>query len=102
MEIHPNVTYVFVRVALNLTILALRLQNSRFFLKISKENGKAWRKSLTRAKGASLSPVSLSVFSLIPDLLFDCSRVLAFFEYAKTDCFAVYLALYLQHFLSVE
>ena len=27
-----------------------------------------------------LSPVSLSVFSLIPDLLFDCSRVL---EYAK-------------------
>ena len=43
-----------------------------FFLKISKEIGKAWRKSL--------SPVSLSVFSLIPDLLFDCSRVL---EYAK-------------------
>ena len=41
-----------------------------FFLKISKEIG--------------LSPVSLSVFSLIPDyipdLLFDCSRVL---EYAK-------------------
>ena len=28
----------------------------------------------------SLSPVSLSVFSLVPDLLFDCSRVL---EYAK-------------------
>ena len=27
-----------------------------------------------------LSPVSLSVFSLIPDLLFDCSGVL---EYAK-------------------
>ena len=26
-----------------------------------------------------LSPVSLSVFSLIPDLLFDCSRVLFFF-----------------------
>ena len=24
----------------------------------------------------ALSPVSLSVFSLIPDLLFDCSRVL--------------------------
>ena len=59
-----------------------------FFLKISKEIGKAWRKSLTRAKLASLtrpyfkrlSPVSLSVFSLVPDLLFDCSRVL---EYAK-------------------
>ena len=29
---------------------------------------------------ARLSPVSLSVFSLVPDLLFDCSRVL---EYAK-------------------
>ena len=28
----------------------------------------------------SLSPVSLSVSSLVPDLLFDCSRVL---EYAK-------------------
>ena len=54
-----------------------------FFLKISKEIDKAWRKSLTRAKRASLtrfSPVSLSVFSLVPDLLFDCSRVL---EYAK-------------------
>ena len=62
-----------------------------FFLEISKEIGKAWRKSLTRAKRAShgrvrlekknrLSPVSLSVFSLIPDLLFDCSRIL---EYAK-------------------
>ena len=62
-----------------------RLQNSRvFFLKISKEIGKAWRKSLTRAsltRQERLSPVSLSVFSLIPDLLFDCSRVL---EYAKT------------------
>ena len=60
-----------------------RLQNSRFFLKISKEIGKAWRKSLTRAsltRRERLSPVSLSVFSLIPDLLFDCSRVL---EYAK-------------------
>ena len=61
-----------------------------FFLKISKEIAK----SLTRAKRVRrderkktdspyfwrLSPVSLSVFSLIPDLLFDCSRVL---EYAK-------------------
>ena len=54
-----------------------------FFLKISKEIGKVWRKSLTRANRASLtrlSPVSLSVFSLVPDLLFDCSRVL---EYGK-------------------
>ena len=34
-----------------------RLQKSRFFfLKISKEIGKAWRKSLTRAKRASLTP----------------------------------------------
>ena len=54
-----------------------RLQNSRvFFVKISKEIGKARRKSLTRAKRA----VSLSVFNLVPDLLFDCSRVL---DYAK-------------------
>jgi len=57
-----------------------------FFLKISKEIGKAWRKSHARAKRASLtrpwgvSPVSLYVFSLVPDLLFDCSPVL---EYAK-------------------
>ena len=39
-----------------------------FFVKISKEIGKAWRKSLMRAKRASLtrpSPVSLSVFSLV-------------------------------------
>ena len=49
-----------------------RLQNSRFFLKTSKEIGKAWRKSLTRANRASLS--------LVPHLLFDCSHVL---EYAK-------------------
>ena len=49
-----------------------RLQNSRFFLKTSKEIGKAWRKSLTRANHANLS--------LVPHLLFDCSHVL---EYAK-------------------
>ena len=30
-----------------------RLQSSGFFLKISKEIGKAWRKSLTRAKRTS-------------------------------------------------
>ena len=55
-----------------------------FFLKISKETGKAWRKSLTRAKRASLtrpsvgsvSPQSRCLFSAS----FDCSRVL---EYAK-------------------
>ena len=49
-----------------------------FFLKISKEIGKAWRKSLTRTKRASVT--RLSVFSLVPGLLFDCSRLL---EYAK-------------------
>ena len=56
-------------------------KNSRFLIKISKDMGKAWRTSLTRAKLASLtrpteSPVSLSVFSLVPDLFFDCLRVL--------------------------
>ena len=53
-----------------------------FFRKISKEIGKARRKSFTRAELASLTrprkknPLSLSVFSLVSDLLFDCSRVL--------------------------
>ena len=56
-----------------------------FLLKLSKEIGKAWLKSLTRASRKArekkrLSPVSLSVFSLVPHLSFDCSRVL---EYAK-------------------
>ena len=41
-----------------------------FFLKISK----------SLAREPHTPPVSLSVFSLVPDLLFDCSRVL---EYAK-------------------
>ena len=52
-----------------------------FFLKTVKKD-KVWRKSLTRAKRASLicPSVSLTVFSLSPDLLFECSRVL---EYAK-------------------
>ena len=48
-----------------------------FFLKISKEIGKAWRTSLTRVKRASLTRC---VLSLVPDLWFDCSRLL---EYAK-------------------
>ena len=65
--------------------MAVDCKTGGFFLKISKEIGKAWRKSLTRAKRASLtrpthSPVSLSVFRFVPDLLFDCSRVV---EYAK-------------------
>ena len=48
-----------------------------FFLKISKEIGNAWRKSLMREPRESHT---LSVFSLVPHLLFDSSRV---FEYAK-------------------
>ena len=42
---------------------------------VSKEIGKAWRKRYGRG-----SARALSVFSLVPDLLFDCSRLL---EYAK-------------------
>ena len=73
------------------TRVLLRLQNSRFFfsksLKKSVKRGvrvlRAWsaRASYARSERKKrLSPVSLSVFSLVPDLLFDCSRVL---EYAK-------------------
>ena len=46
----------------SLLSMIARLQNSRFFLKISKEIGKACRKSLTREKRASL-PRSRSLFS---------------------------------------
>ena len=60
-----------------------RLQNSRFFfLKIIEEIG-VWRESYAREVHelcGRLSPVSRSVFSLVPDLLFDSSLVL---EYAK-------------------
>ena len=66
-----------------------RLQNSRvFFSKTVKKSVKRGVRVLRsrgvrglkcEAKG-NLSPVSLSVVSLVPDLLFDCSRVL---EYAK-------------------
>ena len=41
---------------------------------------RAKRASLTVGRVRRLSSVSLSVFSLVPDLLFDCSHVL---EYAK-------------------
>ena len=54
-----------------------RRQNSRFFF--SKSVKKSVKRGV-RASHARLSPVSLSVFSFVPDLLFDCSRVL---EYAK-------------------
>ena len=56
-------------------IVGLDFKTVGFFLKISKEIGKAWRKGLMLAKGASLTPcearkkVSLSVFSLVPNIL---------------------------------
>ena len=60
-----------------------RLQNSRVFFLKSVKKGKVWLKSLTRAKRASLTrpslpslPHCLQPRSSIPDLLFDCSRVL--------------------------
>ena len=53
-----------------------RPQNSRvFFLKIGKEIGKTWRKSVAREAREPHTPVG-RVFSLVPDLLFDCWRVL--------------------------
>ena len=70
-----------------------RLQNSRvFFSKSVKKSvkrgvrvlrGRSALASHARARGKTLnrlSPVSLSVFSVVPDLLFDSSREL---EYAK-------------------
>ena len=53
----------------NLTVLSMESSNVDFktvgfFLKISKEIGKAWRKSLTRAnRASSYSPQSRSLFS---------------------------------------
>ena len=38
-------------------VLSSRLQNNRFFLKISKEIGKAWRKSLKREAREPHTPV---------------------------------------------
>ena len=53
-----------------------------FFSEISKEICKAWRTEShvreAREEKNRLSPVSLSVFSLVPDLLFDCSPVLGY------------------------
>ena len=53
-----------------------------FFPEISKEICKAWRTEShvreAREEKNRLSPVSLSVFSLVPDLLFDCSPVLGY------------------------
>ena len=70
-----------------------RLQNSRFFfLKISKEIGKAWRKSLTRANHASLTRPSLTSLALC----FQPSSTPFVWLLARTwirkntECFAVY------------
>ena len=52
-----------------------RLQNSRFFF--SKSVNKSVKRAVRVLRARSLRA---SVFSLVPDLLFDCSRVL---EYAK-------------------
>ena len=38
-------------------VLSSRMQNNRFFLKISKEIGKAWRKSLKREAREPHTPV---------------------------------------------
>ena len=79
--LHPRQCWIVGAIAKN----TLDCKTVVFFLKISKEVGKAWRKSLTRAKLASLtrperlSSVSLSVLSLVPDLSFDCSLL----EHAK-------------------
>ena len=51
-----------------------------------------------------LSPVSLSVFSLVPDLLFDCSRVLEYGKIRTVLQSKVYIAktttLHVHHVLS--
>ena len=81
---------VFARAAHFAVAVATRLKAVGFFLKISKEIGKAWRGERKKSVClASPHPVWHSVFSPVPDLLFDCSRV---FEHAKnTDCFAVHV-----------
>ena len=61
-----------------LFIRLIRLQNSRFFF--SKSVKKSVKRGVRVLRARSPGAVSLSVFSLVPDLLFDCSRVL---EYAK-------------------
>ena len=52
---------------MSLKVVELDCKTVGFFLKISKEFGKAWRKSLTRAKRASLTrpPQSRSLFSAL-------------------------------------
>ena len=55
------------RKTIGVYILQLDCKTVGFFLKISKEIGKAWRKSLTREAREPHTPYA--------DLLFDCSRV---------------------------
>ena len=59
------------------TLRELDCKTVGFFLKISKEIGKAPYVWGTRKKNHPF-PVSLSIFSLVPDLLFDCSRLLKY------------------------
>ena len=70
-----------------------RLQNSRvFFLKISKEIGKAWRKSLTRAKPQETREASLPSLTLRfqpRSRPFVWLFALTWIR-KNTDCFAVY------------
>ena len=93
--VEPSHSLLLIAPFFSRDFIALDCRIAGFFLKIGKEIGKAWLKSLTREarephtpvwhvrrekKKPRLSPVSLSVFGLVQDLLFDCLRVL---EYAK-------------------
>ena len=61
--------------------VAIDCKTVGFFSKSVKKSVKRGVRVLrARSARASHAPVSLSVFSFVPDLLFDCSRVL---EYAK-------------------
>ena len=70
--------------------VCVRLQNSRFFLKISKEIGKACRKSLTRAKRdlASLPSLALCFQPRSRPFVWLLART---WIRKTTDCFAVYV-----------
>ena len=78
----------------NLTVLSMESSNvdcktvGFFFLKISKEIGKAWRNSLTRARRAcSDSPQSRSLFSASFQTF--CLTARAYFNTQKYGYFAV-------------
>ena len=59
-----------------------------FFFKISKEIGKAWRKSLKRAR-ASHARKALSLFSASFQTFFLTARAYLNTQILNTDCFAV-------------